>query len=383
MSRLIRFACLVMLALSFAHRAGAHALSLAQADAQFASNGEFTVQIDFDVVAMMADVPPTALRDSEVMSLAAVPPARFKELIGIVRERLQKEFKVLAQDGTEITAGEIALPSEAEVLRVIRESLEQKTQPSNFIGQLRGSLPPTTKEVRLQFPAVMGAVAVKVSAAGREPFDTLQLPGETGPPCELGEIRAETPKPPMTRGQVLARYLFLGFTHILPKGTDHILFVLGLFLLSTRFKPLLWQVTAFTLAHSITLALAMYGVLALPPKLVESLIALSISFVAIENVFSSKLHAWRPMVVFVFGLVHGLGFASVLLELGLPRNEFGAALVAFNVGVEGGQLAVIGGATAVLFWFFKKPWYRAFVTIPASCLIAVIGLIWAYDRIIG
>jgi len=383
MKPLIRITLAGLLSLIFSARCGAHALSLAQADAQFGSNGEFAVSIDFDVVAFMAGVEPSALRESQVQALSVEPSERFEATIAAVRERLQKEFKVLTQDGTEIPADRIELPPGDVLKRAILDSVTQRAQPSNFVGELRGGLPSSAKEVRLQFPAVMGAVAVKMNMPGREAFAALQLPGEIGPPYEVGEIRQAVPTPPMSRGQVLSRYLVLGFTHILPKGTDHILFVLGLFLLSTHFKPLLWQVTAFTIAHSITLGLAMYGVFSLPSKIVEPAIALSISFVAIENVFSSKLHAWRPAVVFFFGLIHGLGFASVLLELGLPRHQFGEALVAFNLGVECGQLTVIGAAALAAGWFFRKSWYRACVTIPASTIIAVIGLMWAYQRIFG
>lgn len=369
--------------LGVAPEARAHALSLAQANAQFSSNAAFVVRIDFDVVAMMADVPPSALRDSQVQSLAAAPSAQFRAALAGAHERLRGEFKVLTQDGTELPPTSVILPDERAVLQAIRDSLASRSQPSNFIGELRGEIPPSAREVRLQFPEVMGAVAVRMNAPGKASFDALHLPGEIGPPFEVGEIRAAVPPPPMSRRQVLVRYLLLGFTHILPKGADHILFVLGLFLLSTRFRPLFWQITAFTLAHSITLALAMYGVFTLPSSVVEPLIALSISFVAIENVFSSRLHVWRPFVVFGFGLVHGLGFASVLLELGLPRQEFGAALVAFNLGVEAGQLSVIAGAALLAGWFFRKPWYRSFITIPLSCIIAVIGLLWACQRMFG
>src|SRR5437764_7858887 len=100
-----------------------------------------------------------------------------------------------------------------------------------------------------------------------------------------------------------------------------------IFLLAVELKPVLWQVSAFTLAHTITLALTVYGVVSLSPKIVEPLIAISIVYVAVENVFTSKLHAWRPLVVFCFGLLHGMGFAGVLTEIGLPRFEFGPTLL--------------------------------------------------------
>jgi len=182
---------------------------------------------------------------------------------------------------------------------------------------------------------------------------------------------------PPTRLAVIRQYLTLGFTHIVPKGLDHILFVVGLFLLTTRIKPLLAQVTAFTLAHSITLGLTMYGLVSLSPRIVEPAIALSIAYIAIENLMTTELKPWRVAVVFAFGLLHGMGFAGVLRELGLPRREFITALVSFNAGVEGGQLFVIGVA-AIL---FANKW-RARIVAPASILIAATGLFWTVQRLI-
>lgn len=380
MKRLLILVFLFVVSLSCAPRVGAHALSLARADALFRSNGTFRVALDFDVVALMAGVPPKELRDDEVRGFAELSAERLTRAYEDARTRMLAEIQVLTQDGTEIAPERIELPALDKVRAAIAESVAQNTQPSNFGAVITGEVPATTKEVRLTFPAVMGAMAVKVAVEGREPFDALHLPGENGPVHELGTI---TKGPPVSRGQTFLRYLVLGFEHIVPKGLDHILFVLGLFLLSTRIKPLLGQVTAFTLAHSITLGLAMYGVVSLPAKIVEPAIALSIAFVAIENICSPKLHRWRPVVVFLFGLLHGLGFAGVLTELGLPRDGFANALVAFNVGVEAGQLAVICGAALLVGWFFQKPWYRRFITIPASAAIALMGVWWTIERIFG
>lgn len=188
---------------------------------------------------------------------------------------------------------------------------------------------------------------------------------------------------PPTRRHVAWTYWKLGFTHILPKGTDHILFVLGIFLLSIRLKPVLLQVTAFTVAHTITLALTIYGVFSLKPSIVEPLIAVSIVFVAVENILSSRVSPWRVALVFGFGLLHGMGFAGVLSQQGLPRSEFLTALLSFNAGVECGQLAVILSAFVLVGLPFRnKPWYRQRVVIPASAVIAAIGLYWAVTRVI-
>jgi hypothetical protein len=191
------------------------------------------------------------------------------------------------------------------------------------------------------------------------------------------------PAPAPARAEVMRQYLELGFTHILPKGLDHILFVLGLFLLSLEPMTILKQVTAFTIAHSITLGLTIYGVVSLSPAIVEPLIALSIVYVAVENLMVTRVKPWRIVVVACFGLLHGMGFAGVLSELGLPRSEFVTALVSFNVGVEVGQLAVIAMAyLAVGLWSGTKPWYRQRVTIPASALIALVGLYWTVQRVL-
>jgi hypothetical protein len=203
--------------------------------------------------------------------------------------------------------------------------------------------------------------------------------GKPGEPYVIGVGVREK-----SRAEVIAQYTGLGFTHILPYGLDHILFVLGLFLLSVRWKPLLIQVTAFTVAHTLTLALSVYGVVALPPTIVEPLIAASIVYVAVENIATARLHAWRPFVVFGFGLLHGLGFAGVLEEIGLPRGEFVTGLLSFNVGVELGQLAVIAIAYLLVgHWFKHRPWYRARVVIPASALIAATGAYWTVERLFG
>lgn len=186
---------------------------------------------------------------------------------------------------------------------------------------------------------------------------------------------------PPTRVEVARQYLLLGFTHIVPYGLDHILFVLGIFLLSSRLRPILTQVTAFTLAHSITLALSTYGLVSASPRVVEPMIALSIAFVAIENLFLTEVRATRIVLVFCFGLLHGLGFAGVLRELGLPHWQFGLALVTFNLGVEAGQLSVILTAyLLVVRWCRDKPWYRARFVIPASAAIAIAGVFWTVQR---
>lgn len=186
----------------------------------------------------------------------------------------------------------------------------------------------------------------------------------------------------MSKGEAALVYLGLGYKHILPLGFDHILFILSLFLLSPKLKPVLWQATAFTVAHSVTLGLAMYHVITPPAKIVEPVIALSILYVALENIFSPKLKTSRIGVVFLFGLVHGMGFAGALGQLGLPRNSYLISLIMFNVGVELGQLTVILTAYFVLARYFgDKPYYRKYIVIPLSIMIALIATYWTIQRL--
>ncbi len=182
--------------------------------------------------------------------------------------------------------------------------------------------------------------------------------------------------------QVFKTYAASGFQHIFPSGMDHILFVLGIFLLSTSLRPLLWQVTMFTIAHSITLSLSMLGLFSLPAQVVEPLVALSIAYVGIENVFKPRLHKSRLWLVFGFGLLHGLGFASILSEFGMPKDDFALALISFNVGIELGQLAIISIAfLAVGVWFRHQQIYRRLVVLPMSIIIGVVGLYWFWQRL--
>ena len=181
---------------------------------------------------------------------------------------------------------------------------------------------------------------------------------------------------------VAGYYLKLGFEHILPFGLDHILFVLGLYLLSPKLKTVIWQATAFTVAHSITLILTMSNLIFPIGSIVEPIIALSILFIAVENLMLSDLKPWRLLIVFGFGLIHGMGFAGALNEIGLPRDAFYTSLISFNIGVELGQIAVILIAY-LLFgrWFSERVWYRPRIVYPLSILIALIAMYWTIERV--
>jgi hypothetical protein len=324
----------------------AHELGLVQVEANFRKDGTYIVDL---------------LVDREHLPLQAkgmaVPPDVFLRSI--------EKSAVIAFDGR---------PAVHE--NVANAAVEGKPNVTRL--RLTGRTPPSVSRFTFADDAIMGYFVLKLQSEGRSDVVTQWIDGgKTSTPFPLDRAVV-----PLTRWQIVTLYLRLGFTHILPRGLDHVLFVLGIFLLAVDLKPVLWQVSAFTLAHTITLALTVYGVVSLSPRIVEPLIALSIVYVAVENIFTSKLHAWRPVVVFCFGLLHGMGFAGVLTEIGLPRSEFIPALLSFNAGVECGQLTVILAAF-LLFGlpFRRKPWYRQRIVIPGSLFIAAIGLYWSIQRV--
>jgi hydrogenase/urease accessory protein HupE len=246
--------------------------------------------------------------------------------------------------------------------------------------RLTGQIPPNARHFTWNYAWTFASYALTVRTTASEQAATQWLEGgQSSAPIELTSLAQ-----PVERLETAWRYLTLGFTHILPYGLDHVLFVLGIYLLSGRARSVLWQVSAFTVAHSITLGLSIYGVIAVSPRIVEPLIALSIAYVAIENIFLSELKSWRVVIVFVFGLLHGMGFAGALQELGLPGSEFVTALLMFNIGVEIGQLTVIGAAFMFVGWYCANcAWYHRRIVVPLSALIACTAVYWTIQRLFG
>lgn len=363
----------------------AHLPILSSALVNIDPDGKFTLDLTFDLPPFVLKVTPQAATDDAMNAWLAGPTHSLAASLEAAKSRFASELAVETDHGP-ADVSKIIFPTVQDLERY-KDSVPVVKLPVMLMLSLDGQLPVQAHSISLQFPKVLGVVVVTVTRPGQDPASLVVNPGEItmAVPLQLAGVAANpsTNPPPAEPGRwsVARQYLLLGFKHIVPEGTDHILFVLGLFLLSCRIKPLLWQVTAFTVAHSITLGLAMYGIIRLPSSVVEPLIAASITFVAVENICTSQLKPWRPLVVFGFGLIHGLGFSSVLLELGLPRQDFATALVSFNGGVELGQLAVITAAFLLVGWWRKQRWYRRGIVIPGSALIAATGIFWTVQRI--
>lgn len=176
-------------------------------------------------------------------------------------------------------------------------------------------------------------------------------------------------------------FLRQGFVHVVPLGLDHILFVFGLFLLSRKWKPLILQVSAFTLAHTLTLGLATLGIISVSPQIVEPIIAASIAVIALENIFFPGYKHYRLVIVFIFGLIHGFGFAGALSGFNLEPTSLLIGLFGFNLGVEFGQLSLLFAAYLLTAQIKNKENYRQWIVIPGSFTIALFGLYWTIERI--
>ena len=184
--------------------------------------------------------------------------------------------------------------------------------------------------------------------------------------------------------ETLILYLKLGYTHVIPLGFDHILFILTLFFLNSKLKTVVLQCSVFTLAHSLTLGLVAFGLFMPNVKIIEVLIALSILFTAVENIITNTINPFRLLIVFAFGLVHGMGFANALLETGLPKEQFISSLLSFNFGVELGQLVVIVSAYFLVSkWFSNKVWYKERIIYPISVIIGCVAFYWTIERVLS
>jgi hypothetical protein len=277
--------------------------------------------------------------------------------------------------------------------------LEQPTDPAVLVGSWKTTLPAGISGYRLESRKLTEAGAVPMNVVFLNHLDgrkveryAVLFPGEqsflldlTGraaplPEADRGAVRATAT--PGDLAALFAAEVKRGFLHVVPMGQDHILFVLGLFLLSRDWRPLLFQVSTFTAAHTLTLWLASAGWVNLPATVVEPVIAASIVAVAVENLVRPVYTPWRLLVVFVFGLIHGLGFAGVMSTRLGTTGSLIVGLLGINVGVEFGQVAVLLVAFALTWWIRDAVRYRKFVVVPGSILIALAGVWWVAERTI-
>ena len=366
--------------------AAAHTMMMTQVLVSFGHADAVDVKIDIDLTLLLG----TPQRYYEVATEAPGPQHEdIERIVPRVVDNLQlfvgqQRLKLVFRDFSALKAQKAdyldASMSKLSTLTFVA-ALPASTAPLKLVIPLGAEVDyPVAYTVRI--PAARVSVTRWVEE-GMHESDPFEWAGKVPKLPQVAPELAPAFNPdalPWTRQ--LALYLRLGFRHIVPEGADHILFVLGLFFLGITWRKLLSQTTVFTIAHATTLFLSTYGIFSLPSRYVEPAIALSIAFIAIENVLKPQLGPGRLAIVFGFGLIHGLGFASSLSEIPFPKRDFMVALLGFNFGVDLGQLFVIALAFLAVGWFRNRAWFRRGIAIPCSLAIAAVGLFWAVQRIL-
>ena len=335
-----------------------------------------TIKLKFSGEAFLADIDLSAVTNTDDSSsselydeLRALPPSR-------LANQLSSSFMALTEKVTVMSAGR-PLSLELVEINVLEE--EDRDLARDTIFELKSELPGKGEEITIHWQPMMGALLVRQMGAGSNPeYSDYLLNGGTSKAFLLNETQ------PVDITSTIKKYIYSGIIHIVPGGLDHILFVIGLLAYGLSGRGLIFQISLFTAAHTMTLAAASLGWINLSGSIVEPLIALSIAWIGIENIIrkSGRLAASRSVIVFTFGLLHGLGFASVLSDFGLPQNSFIVSLLSFNVGVEIGQLLIVVPIFFILkaFKLTKTQFRRAF-QIPVSAIISVVGTFWVFERI--
>lgn len=370
---MLRITIAAIFALLMTTLSHAHEITPTIINAEISSDNSLQLQLDTNLEALMLGVGSThedtddSPLATEYNALRATPADQLEKRAEPFAQSLPNELRFVDGQGKPI-------PFSFELQQIsIEENSDQEIARESVL-RYRATADEPIQALAVSWPAELGNLIFRVTAEGELKAGLYVMAGEQSEIVELASSG--------TQSQSFLDYIVIGFEHIIPLGLDHILFVIGVYLLSQAWRALIWQVSAFTLAHTITLALATLGLVNVSPSIVEPLIALSITYVAVENLFHHRLSKGRIALIFGFGLLHGLGFAGVLGEIGLNPDAFIPSLIAFNIGVELGQLAVIALMFALLgFWLGKTKYWERWVRIPVSVIIALIGAYWFVERI--
>lgn len=356
----------------------------------FSSNGEAEIRVEVDPRSFEAN--PEQHDYLQKSAAESVDPQTLGTMGETATRFLAGRVKFLLEP-----IGEVKPEFEWAFAKLGDGPLEKSDDPAVLVGSWKTTLPKGLSGFRIESLKLTDPAAIPMNVVFLNHLDGKQIeryavlfPGEKSFLLDLTGLATPLPAAsPEAVGvkagnedlaAIFTSEVKRGFLHVLPLGLDHVLFVLGLFLMTRKWKPLLFQVTTFTLAHTLTLWLASAGWVSLPPSVVEPVIAASIVFVAIENLVRRDYSHWRLLVVFIFGLIHGLGFAGVMSTRLDSTGSLVLGLLGINIGVEFGQLAVIAIAFLATCWIANDEKYRKFVVVPGSILIALAGVWWVVER---
>ena len=242
---------------------------------------------------------------------------------------------------------------------------------------IEAQIPDGSKYLTLGWDKKLGDLVIRQQGEEENPYSEYLSKGTISTKIYLSEEKLSS------KTLVFLNYVISGIYHIVPLGYDHILFIVGLYLFSHQLSTLVVQVSVFTIAHSISLILASFGLINLPSSFVEPIIAASIIYIGLENYFVIGKSQYRALLIFGFGILHGLGFASVLNSLQLSKDGIVFPLVGFNIGVEIGQILILILCFSTFgYWFKARAWYRTRIVKPLSGVIILMGCYWFISRII-
>lgn len=375
------FLLTLFLGVLFSNPSVAHTDDINQATLSLTNGDHYQLTVTVDLIHLLKQHLNISGDDEKVMIwLNQQSLSEQKSLLEQLKQLLSQQSKIYFDN----KATNIAVFKGLE-LQYLKRILSQQLSATEYKTQLQatGSIPENVSAVNIRFSPLLGNVILKVVRPEQEIMSAAALSNSYQTRTVNQQLAANS-QLSTTALAIAGDYIYQGFVHILPKGLDHILFVLALFLFAKRRSTLLWQISAFTLAHTLTLALGIYGIISLPGDIVEPLIALSIVYVGLENIYrakSNKTSHTRMPIIFAFGLLHGLGFASVLADVGLPPSQYALSLISFNIGVELGQLTVIALAFISLLPFRAKGWYQTKLVLALNIAIAIVASYWVIERI--
>ena len=366
----------------------AHLLNMSQVQVDVQPDGQVDVQLELDLTVALggsaefhsASQTPDSLAEPALQALADTVTGAVHLMAGDVRIDLAVVRLRMPDDGLDVFLSGLVWP---------RAHLELQGHMPTGEGGLPAPVRvvfeaafPFEEPIAVTLRDVAGGITVSrwLVAEQRSP----QLVFAGAPSGANVETASQSgPDAAESLAVLLKRYLWFGFDHILPGGLDHLLFVAGLFLGSRRIRELIGLISTYTLAHTLTLGLAALSWVEVSAIVVEPLIAVSIAWIAVENLRPNPSVWWRAGVVLLFGLIHGLGFAGAIREAGLPAEGTLWALAAFNVGVELGQLTWILLLLALFGIWRQRPGYQGWVVRPLSVLIGLVAVVWTIERLIA
>lgn len=375
------FLLTLFLGVLFSNPSVAHTDDINQATLSLTNGDHYQLTVTVDLIHLLKQYLNISGDDEKVMIwLNQQSLSEQKSLLEQLKQLISQQSKIYFDN----KATNIAVFKGLE-LQYLKRILSQQLSATEYKTQLQatGSIPENVSAVNIRFSPLLGNVILKVVRPEQEIMSAAALSNSYQTRTVNQQLAANS-QLSTTALAIAGDYIYQGFVHILPKGLDHILFVLALFLFAKRRSTLLWQISAFTLAHTLTLALGIYGIISLPGDIVEPLIALSIVYVGLENIYrakNNKTSHTRMPIIFAFGLLHGLGFASVLADVGLPPSQYALSLISFNIGVELGQLTVIALAFISLLPFRAKGWYQTKLVLALNIAIAIVASYWVIERI--